>query len=261
MLKRTINYAKEQSFSVFALIGCILLIFGGWCIINMQIENNEDAYFSKMGQTYMYLPEQENEIKNEEEKDSFSGKDLSESEIEQLVKVWKSSIKEIPHEPLPGQMNMEQAIETGKEWISMIASDNILFSADSIQDFDKITAKLCMVDHEGLSDDMVSFWNISYKNEYVRIILKIHALSGNIWDANFETEEDKLTYDVSDKERLSFVFSFIGHSGNQILTEGPYTYRKIGKGSLFCVMKRSDIKINNNPAVISYHFYLSTSEI
>lgn len=228
----------------------LFVIVGGWFVTNKMVEKKENRILGQKGQITVQSDHKGKDADlsgTAEKNESFTGRKLSESEIAQVLTVWEAGGKKTPHEPMEGQMDMEQAVEKGAEWIDSIAEKEILFSSETVKDFDKTTAKLCTFDDETETPkEMISFWEVNFQKPDVQIVLKIHALSGEVWAADIGVEEKNVTYHVSDGELLDAAFPFVEIENNRVFKKNNIYYRQSKTEILNVIEKKSDCNINKH---------------
>jgi len=249
---------KNIIYTILIVLLSFIVVSGGWFLMNKMLDRKEEKILGQTGQITVRMAEKDNQDTEDTEK-SFSGQKLSENERIKVLKIWETGKKLIPHEPLGGQMNMEQAIAKGEEWIGMVEKSENLISADAVLEFENTSAKLCSFeDKAGVEKEKISFWEIQYENADMQILLKIHALSGEVWNAEITMEEsDRERFDP-DGELLKAAFPFFGAGSGRIYQKNNISYMQNETGSMYLLMKRSDVKINSKPVMAVYKLWVGT---
>lgn len=256
--------SRDRINSLLMLFLSFVVIVGGWFIMNRILAEKEDSMMKQMGQITI---QSDNEDKNksediagaEKEEGEFEGQELSEKEMIQVLKIWEAGGKETPHEPLGSQMNMEQAVAKGKEWIDCMETRKMLFSSETTKEMDKISAKLCTFSEEAkIGTEMISFWEVSFLKANLQIIFKIHAMSGEIWSAEITMEEKDSVVQILDEEFLAAAFPFISIEDRKIYKEGNISYMQNNTESLYLMAEKSEIRINSSPPTVIYKLWLGT---
>ena len=181
-----------------------------------------------------------------------------ESKLRRLA-VWEMGGPEVLHEPLPGQIDMEQAIQIGRDWITALVENSILPANLSEDNFGYIKAVLCTPDsNESLEQAFLSCWKVVYMKEDIKIDLKIHALSGQVWNAEISMQESKMLPEtLSEKEMLTIAFPFMPAEMG-INEETSDTYKISEKGQVYATVKRDRILVNKEEPIARLFLNLCT---
>ncbi len=215
--------SKEKSYTYLMCILSLIIILGGWFLTKGLLEQKEAEVLSVRGKVMM-------ETFDSAASGEFEGEELTEVTMIEILHVWESAGREAFHEPLEGQINMEQAMETGREWIRTLAENQVLPEELSEEKFKNIHAVLSTPENQtSLEQNLVSYWTVTYQDGDVEIILKIHALSGRVWGADISMWESQMpTVSLTDEEVLAIAFpSFdkvygrIKRSGLMVNSEEP----------------------------------------
>ena len=239
--------SKRKIYTVLILCVSLAVIIGGWFFIRGMLYRKETEILAHKGEILGIVADTEvivNEKKPETGKSE--GVVLGEDEISEVLTVWNTGGREVLHEPLPGQMNMEQAINAGKEWIGRLAENGILPEHLSGCSFDNISAVLCSPDSGiYMERDYLSYWKVTYVKGDVEIGLIIHALNGQVWNASITMNEDNMLYGTcSDQEILSIAFPFLENGDEETGVNNNTQYKITEKGTIYATIKRDSIMID-----------------
>ena len=191
----------------------------------------------------------------------FEGQPLSEEIMAQILSVWENGGNELPHEPRKGQINMEQAIDIGKEWIAVMAECGIVPEGLAECDFDKVAARLCTLDTQvSFDDSLLSSWLVQYTENDVVISLTVHASSGKIWKASLSMKEsDRASSEYSYEEMLEMAFPFIYGGSTENAALENYDFCSImPEGLVYAAIKEYQIAVKNQDPVTVIDFWLGT---
>lgn len=228
------------------LIFCVsfAVVFGGWFFTREMLDRKETVILANKGEILVEVANVDvNE--NNSEAGKFEGAALTENEMAEVLIVWNAGGREVFHEPLAGQMNMEQAINTGREWIDRLAQSNILPGYLVESSFEDTSAVLCSLERNvSLQENYISYWKVTYMEGDVEIILTIHALSGQVWDADITMSEDKMLYGTcSDEKILSIAFPFLENDNAETIVDNSTIYKISEEGTVYAALKRDSILI------------------
>lgn len=188
----------------------LTVAFGGWFLTkelldrkNAEFLNGTGAVALRSEQTALLTQEQADEAAR-----AFKKHEIPEKQMREILLLWDYGVKEMPHDQKEAQMNMEQAIETGKQWIATLANREIVPKMLADGDFDRITAQLSTIEIQTeLDERLLSRWMLEYRKNDVDINLTIHAMSGEIWYANISMMAySSLAYAYSSEELLYLMF-------------------------------------------------------
>lgn len=175
---------------------------------------------------------------------------LTSEELKQILKNMNGK-DEYPHEPVEGQMSMEEAIKKGKEWIESLFEKNSLFSEYRRQGYQKIDAKLCIKNNSSDSSLNVlnSYWTLNFIKQDVKVALVLNSVTGQVLDANISyympiDSSDSSDYNYSEtvsKEFLvslliDYILSFGFEENNIMLVGDDCIYEAVSGDNLFAVV-------------------------
>lgn len=234
--------SRISMFLVFCL--SFAVVFGGWFFTKEMLDRKEAEILAGRGRMMLDIPESDNRKDRNAVQETFEGEALSEDMMAEILKVWEAGGRELLHEPLAGQMDMEQAVTAGRGWIGRLAENNILPSCLAEGLFDSTSAVLCTLDGETtLGESLISYWRVIYMKGGIKIILTIHAVSGQVWDADISMREDEMMLSAcSEEELLAAAFPFL--TGNEV----------------YAAYKREDIVVNKQEPIVRLLFSLHTEE-
>lgn len=209
------------------------MIFGGWFFTVKLLMDREARFLGSTGKAAVQSEEiglftdgslsgaQERETGQAAAQEEFQGQEMSEYERALVLAVWEYGGRQLPHEPMAGQMNMKQAIDAGKKWVEDMAQTGVYTDELSGCNFDATKAELCTVDTQlrtSLDEAMYSYWNLWFIKDGVSVELTIHAASGEVWKAKISVEmeeEDDCYVEVYDiGYLLEYAFPFMGAGVN-----------------------------------------------
>ena len=261
------NNSKIYVLRVFLL--SFGVVVGGWFLTKVLLSQKQEEFLDRTGQialqsteTSLLLEDQSEEADEDLTEDTlFQEQLLSEEMMAEVLVVWESGGNELPHEPKKGQMNMEQAMDAGRNWITIMAECGIVPEKLAECDFDKVTARLCTLDAQvDFDDSLLSYWLVQFTENDVVVSLTIHASSGKIWKANLSMKEsDRLSDEYSHEEMLEIAFPFINRGNTETANLINNTTCEIMPGGLvYAAVKERQIAVNNQEIVIVIDLWLGT---
>lgn len=261
--------SKDKIYTLTAFSLSFSIVFGGWFLIKNLLNQRAVEFLNGAGQIAL----QSSEValfSGSEPKDilegvsgqgNFKGEALSEDMMEKVLTIWENGGRELPHEPKKRQMKMEQAITAGRNWIVVLAEKKILPSYLGECSFDKTNAKLCALDVEVSFDDaLMSFWEITYIGSDVKIILTIHAVSGQVWKADISMNGDKMIYGAcSEEELLEIAFPIMIGENDETMKVNQAIYKSFPEGRVYAAVKRDQIAVDKQKPAERLLLWLCTA--
>jgi len=199
---------------ILTAVGLILsfaIAIGGWVLTSSLIGINSDRLLSTSWSVTTNTldnesvdttptdppvsnnPSNENDISNVSNNDVILERpSLTESEMVSILLNWDSVGHETPHEPAREQLNMEQAIETSREWLSFIGNLNIF--PNELLYFTHIRAYLFQnLPQVGqFLPPAYSYWTVIFSNESMSISMMLNAVTGQVWDTEINLFRDDI---------------------------------------------------------------------
>lgn len=242
MQKRGGNHrvSKGKFFTLIMVFLSISIVFGGWFLIRELLKKEEKELLRRSGQISMQSSEFV--LQKEEDKEQIQEKNeiefeqmttLSDDDIVFILNAWEEGGYTVLHEPQQGQMSMKQAITAGLDWITSLSEQGVLPSfVEEGYEFNETSASLSTLDMKTDSEkSLLSFWEICYIRDDIRIVLTIHAESGQIFSADISIENGKMPYDsisetmyriCMDKVLMKILFPFLKEEKENSLIVGTY---------------------------------------
>lgn len=245
------------------------VVLGGWYLARTLLEQRQKEFLAGTGEILIQSPEtallsvetQENAVTEVAAGIPFQGEALTEEMMAKVLDVWERGGRAIPHEPKKGQMNMEQAIEAGKEWIAVMAEQGIIPFERVENGFDHITARLCTLEVQvDFDESLLSYWSIQFLAYDVEVRLTIHAVSGEIWIAKIQMEDPGNlagTYRLEDL--LEAVFPFTREGQEIMIALADNTVREpMPQKLVYASAKEFSLRESEREPIIQMEFWLST---
>lgn len=170
---------------------CILLaavfILGSMAGMNLILQEKESRLLQESGTAQIESPVavwQEPEDSAEEETEAASEQEerrLTIEQIEEVVSYRANASEEILHEPVSGQIPMEEAIASAENWIVEMG-----FADKDPQVLARRASLGVRNDREISSVPMepyYSFWTVHFSNKFMYAELSVNAVTGKVWDA------------------------------------------------------------------------------
>lgn len=242
---------KRNLLTAMGILLSLCMAFGGWIFTGKMLERKEKSLISPGGtMQFEFLGTTRKEIGAEEEeevpvkaKDTALRPKLTGEEMAEVIQSWESRNQEHPHEPVGEQLMMEEAIQIGKEWITILEEQ--MGIPDHLLAYDNINAYLCNKNqYNDISEDFYqyfSYWYMVFSGQEGKITLKINAVTGQVWDTGIMPASSDITFEETINEQVLDAYaSYLG-----VTVEGTsekkenYIYKGIGDGNLSIGIHRS----------------------
>ena len=178
---------KYTFITLFLALGFMVCSMAG---MNFIIKIREKQLLTEAGEAEIESPvcawnEWENNIQNELQGNYNNDRCLlSNIQIENAIKSWNERIGETMHNPVEGQISMEDAIKMGEEWlIKMNMGEKE--SGNSDANFTKATLSVGIQSQsdEQLLEPYYSFWTVNFSSQTMNAVLYLNAVTGKVWGA------------------------------------------------------------------------------
>lgn len=266
--------SKSRIYTGVMFMTAVCMIFGGWFLTERLLIRREEKFLGSTGTIAVQSEEigflADSGLEAAQEPEEFQGQEMTEVARALVLAVWEYGGRELPHEPLPGQMDMEQAIDAGKAWGAMMAQH--VFT-DELQgcDFDAVKAELYTIDtpiRTSLPESMYSYWKIRMVRDGASVELTLHADSGEVWNAKLSVEVKETCVAVYDLAYLlHYAFPFIDAETDMVWIEShdltEYMDENVVRAddsAVYAEARQYFLKVNEEPAQEVIEFTLHGKE-
>ena len=140
---------------------------------------------------------------------------LTAEQMEKAAESWENRTGVILHDPVAGQISMEEAIKTGERWL-----DEMETGKEAEEASFSISAELGVGRQRetgsGRLGACFSFWTVTYSGRSMNAVLYLNAVTGKVWGAQIVRYEGQPENDHEDGLRL-----FVKLAGLQAADEDP----------------------------------------
>lgn len=226
---------KQNLYTVLGIALSFIIAVGGWTLTSALIDRKSDALLSATESVKFNM---QATIEQGDEETHHNFPTLSEGEIAKIILSWESIIEERPHEPVEGQLNMEQAIEAGKAGLSYFYEQDII--SGELLEYAKTSAYLCEKQPSGQENHTLnpyySYWTVTFSSENKRATLVIHAMTGQIWQAVVSGDIES---SLETAKLLDVFIAYLNLDANgSFVSDGHITSKSFAGGSLHAIARR-----------------------
>ena len=185
---------RKYKYTFISLMFAVLFIFGSMAAMNYILRIRETQLLTESGRAEVESPVREWEGWGIGDENVVSGDTdgeryvLTTNQVEEAVKRWNNRTAVTLHDPVAGQISMEEAIENGERWLIEMEigeeKDATSFS---------ISAELGVGGQKQDAGERLeayfSFWTVTYSNQSMSAILYLNAVTGKVWGAEITLYE------------------------------------------------------------------------
>lgn len=262
---------KEKVYTLLTLALSLMVMIAGWVFTKSMLRQKEASMLAQRGKLYVEGPnlgvfDDDPDIvpDGSDYRNILTEKHLSEMEMGEILAVWEMGGKELPHEPKAGQLDMEQAIDVGKNWVASLAEQGIVPQELIGDGYGNVSAKLLSLETKtGLDEIMLSYWSVQFTEGDNVIRLTIHAVCGEIWRANITMKRgDSKLAEYKAEELFGIAFPFIedGREKQVQVQTGNTIYQSLSEGIVYAAAMQSSIVVDDREPILQVNLWLCTSE-
>lgn len=177
---------KTYKYTFLTMFLALTFIFGSMAAMNFILYIREDRFLSESGMAVVESPVRpwqgwEDEPDEKEEGERYS---LTTVQVRDAMESWNKRLGEMLHDPVEGQVSMEEAVREGEEWLVSMgigenrgAEDGLKFVKAALGvgiQRDSSKAKL---------EPYYSFWTVHFSGSYTDAVVYLNAVTGRVWRA------------------------------------------------------------------------------
>ena len=179
---------SKYRYTFASLVFALFFVFGSMAAMNFILRIRETSLLTESGKVEVESPVHawENWQNDEEspanEDTGSEGYILNMQQIEDAIESWNNRTNTILHDPVAGQIPMEEAIKAGENWlIEMKIEEDMDVMSYSVNAELGVSGR--MEDAGEKLDAYYSFWTVRYSSQSMRAILCVNAVTGKVWGA------------------------------------------------------------------------------
>ena len=223
---------RKYKYTFISLMFAVLFIFGSMTAMNYILRVRETQLLTESGRAEVESPVREWEGWGIGDEIVVSGDTdgeryvLTTNQVEEAVKSWNNRTAVTLHDPVAGQITMEEAIENGERWLIEMEigkeKDAASFS---------ISAELGVGGQKQDTGERLeayfSFWTVTYSNQSMSAILYLNAVTGKVWGAEITLYEELPKKLQDDRLQLFVELAGLQVSDDSVVTDSGETRSEI----------------------------------
>ena len=206
---------KTYKYTILTLFLAVVFVIGSMEGMNFILQARERQFLSESGRVVVEAPvrawqERDSDMEGENEDNPVQvGYVLTAEQMEDVISSWDESMAVI-HNPVNGQISMEEAMKAGEEWLTEMGMiENA--DAETHTMYARLSAAVKKESVEAQLEPYYSFWYVRYSRRSMLAFFYINAVTGKVWNADvtlYENLPEEVPYEK--------VYLFAELSGLQI---------------------------------------------
>ena len=232
---------KRNVLTAIGIILSFVIAIGGWVVTSRLIDMESNRLLSGTRSFVVDIPTIESsEAPYMDDENGYPNirLGLTDNEIVSILRNWELTNYRRPHEPAAGQIDMEQAIASGRAGLDFLYN-HIHIPAEMLE-FNNVGAILGQnVPQSGAFLPLrYSYWSIRFTNENLDIRMTINAVTGQVWGIELQVDPDSRQY-----------LAVAGLDNREILVQEAFLRVKIDEIDDILNAFMSDLGIHPNGAI------------
>lgn len=212
---------RHGIFSALGIVLSLAIAFLGWILVNTLL-NRQETMLLTAGSFNDSSTNAEALATNAEVR-------LEEEVMAKILTNWNTfGSNARPHEPVNGQLNMEQAITEANNGLAYLSRKGVIpkdileegfvrTKASLMENLPTIDKYTNIVDKKELPPEY-SYWNISFSNEKIDIMVTLNAVTGKMWSVDINSYQVLDMFNNIDLKNLIEIYAdYLGLEGGDTL--------------------------------------------
>lgn len=187
---------RTYKYTFLLLLFAVLFIFFSMTGMKLILQFREKQLLTEKGSAVAETPVRAwYGQENDGESEGFAGEKhtLTDEQIADAIGYWNSSLGEVMHSPVEGQISMEEAIGAGEQWLVEMGLIEERGQGTDAAAF-SVTATLSVGWQRGNGETQLepyySFWIVQFFGQDMHTILRLNAVTGKVWRAEITLREN-----------------------------------------------------------------------
>jgi hypothetical protein len=245
---------KSYKYTILTLFLALAFAFGSMAGMNFILRAKERQLLTERGRAIVEAPvrswqgQDDGEDGETDEEPDNTGYALTTGQIEDILSCWNSRTGVTVHNPVNGQISMEDAIKEGKKWlVEMVIGENGLEDTETYSVSATLGIATQKVSVGAQSEPYYSFWTVQFSSSSMYAVLYLNAVTGKVWGAEITLYED-MPEEIPYERLVHFVELSGLQTSNTNITknqEGTQAMLKVDDSHIFAEMKFQNIQAYN----------------
>ena len=185
---------KTYKYTILTLFLAVIFVFGSMEIMNFILRARERQFLSERGRVLVEAPvrawqEGDSGEEGENGENSQEGYVLTAEQMAEVIRHWDGRMAVTVHNPVNGQISMEEAVKAGEEWLAGMGMEG---NADDETHsmYARLSTAVQKESGGAQLEPYYSFWFVRYSSQSMIAFLYINAVTGKVWNADVTLYED-----------------------------------------------------------------------
>lgn len=253
--------SKKNKYTIFTLSLAVFFSFGSMAGMKLALQIRERQLLTEKGRIVIEAPVGSwQTVDNKKEEDEKEENAITEKErylfttgqMEEVINGWNQRTGVTVHNPVNGQISMEEAIKMAQQWLAEMGLNENKQKSDI--DATSMSAILGVATQEILEgiqlEPYYSIWTVQIMNDSIKADIYINAITGKVWGAEiilYESILEKIPY-----ESLRCFAELSGfevyNADIAVNLEGTQAIMKMGDSQIYAEMEFWSSGINYSSA-------------
>lgn len=245
---------RARIYTVVSWTFALIFVFGSMFCMNFLLQFRVKKILSTHGKVEVESPVRA--WQEGEETDIYQKKYmLTTTQMEDTMRLWNEKQGEVIHDPVEGQLTMEEAIESGKKWIEdMQIGNQAEDKQKSVTNIYSIHATLSVAEQKDSNymklEPYYSFWSLELSSRTMNVNLWLNAVTGNVWRASIMLYEEEK--DEADLMKFDDLILFADMAGIR--------KEDLKKMEINSDQRSANIKVKNSPLYVQVRYEICNSD-
>ena len=188
---------KSYKYTILTLFLALVFAFGSMAGMNLILRAKERQLLTERGRAIVEAPvrswqgQESGEDGETDEESGSIGYALTTGQVEEILSCWNNRTGVTVHNPVSGQISMEEAIKEGKKWlVEMEIGENGLEDTETYSVSATLGIATQKVSVGVQSEPYHSFWTVQFSDSSMYVVLHLNAVTGKVWNADITLYED-----------------------------------------------------------------------
>lgn len=213
---------KSFQYTVLTLFLALVFAFGSMAGMNFILEARENQILTESGRVVVEAPVRAWQEQDSREDEVTGGNSDQEryvftmKQMEEVISRWNKRMAVTVHNPVNGQISMEEAVQAGEKWLIEME----MFGNEKDMEAYSVNAVLGVAIQKEAAgvqlEPYYSFWTVQFSGDAMNVVLYINAVTGKVLGA-----EVSLYRNLPERfpvEKLSLFVELAGLQGNDTET-------------------------------------------
>lgn len=210
---------KSFKYTILTLFLALAFILGSMKGMKLFLKVREKQMLTESGRAVVEAPVRSWQEWKTDEVEEDKALILTLKQVRNVINHWNNRMEEVIHDPVEGQISMEQAIGKGKAWLASMGksidmeagigtAESEIYSIRAVLGVGKQKKQV-----QKKAEPYYSFWTIQLMGETVNATVYLNAVTGKVWEAEIILYES-----ILDEIPIESIYLFAESTGIEKLS-------------------------------------------